>query len=119
MKKLIEKNRKRNQRKLHIRKTIKGTPERPRMSVFRSNKHMYVQVIDDLSGVTIASVNTMEKEFNSLGNNVADAAKLGVGIASRLKEKSVTEVVFDRNGFKYHGIVKAIADSARESGIRI
>ncbi|MBN2509823.1 MAG: 50S ribosomal protein L18 [Spirochaetales bacterium] len=119
MKKLIEKARKRCQRKQHIRKTIKGTSELPRMSVFRSNKHMYVQVIDDIGGVTIAHVNTMEKEYNSLKNKVADAAKLGAAIGVRLKEKNISQVVFDRNGFKYHGIIKAIADGARESGIRI
>ena len=119
MKKHIEKMRKRSQRKQHIRKQIKGTPELPRMSVFRSNKHMYVQVIDDINGVTVAYANTMEKEYNSLKNKIEDASKLGAAIGARLKEKSINHVVFDRNGFKYHGIIKAIADGARESGIRI
>jgi len=119
MKKHIEKMRKRGQRKQHIRKQITGTPEIPRMSVFRSNKHMYVQVIDDLNGVTLTYANTMEKAYSKLGNKVEDASKLGAAIGARLKEKSINQVVFDRNGFKYHGIIKAIADGARESGIRI
>jgi large subunit ribosomal protein L18 len=119
MKKHIDKTRKRTQRKKHIRKRINGTAEIPRMSVFRSNKHMYVQVIDDINGVTIASANTMEKDNKSLQNKVEDASKLGASIGARLKEKSINQVVFDRNGFKYHGIIKAIADGARESGIRI
>ena len=119
MKKLIEKNRKRNQRKRHIRKKITGTPELPRMSVFRSNRHMYVQVIDDSNGVTLASANTLEESYKDLRNITEDAGKLGAAIAQRLKEKSIDTVVFDRNGFRYHGIVKAIADGAREAGIKI
>jgi large subunit ribosomal protein L18 len=117
MKRAIAKQQRRKKRKLHIRKKIAGTPERPRMSVFRSNKHMYVQVIDDKSGTTIAQANTLEKEYRHLRVRVADAEKLGQVIGERLKKADVTTVVFDRNGYLYHGVVKAIADGARKTGI--
>lgn len=118
MKRVVDKRRKRLKRKVHIRKRINGTPERPRMTVFRSNKHMYVQVIDDTTGKTIASAGTTEAEFKGLRNNIENAEKIGTAIGQRLQEKKVTEVVFDRNGYLYHGIVKSIADSARKAGIK-
>jgi large subunit ribosomal protein L18 len=118
MKKVQEKQRKRLQRKRHIRKSIVGTTERPRMTVFRSNRFVYIQVIDDSKGETIASVNNRQKENAALKTNVENASKLGELIGARMKEKSVESVVFDRNGYKYHGIVKAIADGARKSGLK-
>ncbi|WP_319478122.1 50S ribosomal protein L18 [Marispirochaeta aestuarii] len=118
MKKIEEKLRKRLQRKRHIRKQIFGTAERPRMTVYRSNRYVYIQVIDDASGVTIAAVNNRQKDSADLKTNVENAAKLGEKIGARLKEQSVDTVVFDRNGYKYHGIVKAIADGARKTGLK-
>jgi large subunit ribosomal protein L18 len=116
VKELNDKIRKRVQRKKHIRKTLSGTPERPRMTVFKSNRYMYVQVIDDVAGVTLASASTRE-ESCKFKRNVEGAAQLGEEIGKRLKEKNVASVVFDRNGYMYHGIVKAIADGARKAGI--
>ena len=118
MRKLQEKLRKRTQRKNHIRKKVYGTKIRPRMSVFKSNKHMYVQVIDDEAGHTIASASTIEPENKELGLCVEDGEKLGTIIGERLKEQGVKEIVFDRNGFHYHGIIKAVAEGARKSGIK-
>lgn len=117
VKELSDKLRKRGQRKLHVRKTLSGTPEKPRMTVFKSNKYLYVQVIDDVAGSTLASASSLEVSLKGFKRNVAGAAKLGEEIGKRLKEKSVAVVVFDRNGYKYHGIVKAIADGARKAGI--
>ncbi|MBL7007001.1 MAG: 50S ribosomal protein L18 [Spirochaetia bacterium] len=118
MKHVIEKRRKRLKRKVHIRKRITGTPERPRMSVFRSNNHVYVQVIDDTTGRTIAAASNAEAETKELRNSVANAAKIGELIGSRLNDLKITEVVFDRNGYLFHGIVKSIADGARKTGIK-
>lgn len=118
MNKIIEKNRKLAKRKAHIRKTLSGTPERPRMTVFRSNLHMYVQVIDDVAGKTLVAASTLESELKALKNNVADAEKLGMAIGKRLLDKNIDTVVFDRNGYIYHGIVKSIADGARKAGIK-
>jgi large subunit ribosomal protein L18 len=117
IKKLVEKDRKRFKRKIHIRKRIVGTPERPRMSVFKSNRSMYVQVIDDSVGNTIASVSTLEKDLKDIKRDIEGAGKLGEAMGKRLLEKNVKSVVFDRNGYLYHGIVKAIADGARKAGI--
>jgi len=118
MNKIVDKNRKLAKRKAHIRKSISGTPERPRMTVFRSNLHMYVQVIDDVAGKTLVSASTVEAELKGLKNNVADAAKLGEAVGKRMLEKNIDTVVFDRNGYIYHGIVKAIADGARSAGVK-
>jgi len=117
VKELSDKLRKREQRRLHVRKTLSGTPEKPRMTVFKSNRYLYVQVIDDSAGATLASASTLEESLKEIKRNVEGAAKLGEEIGKRLKEKSVSTVVFDRNGYKYHGIVKAIADGARKAGI--
>ena len=116
-KKRIEKDRKRFKRKVHIRKRIYGTAERPRMTVFRSNKNISVQVIDDDARITIASVSTLEKDFKPLKANIESGTKVGEEIGQRLKAKNITTVVFDRNGYLYHGRVKALAESARESGL--
>ena len=116
-KKLNDKDRKRLHRKVQIRKSVYGTAERPRMSVTRSNKNLSVQVINDDEGITLASISTLEKEFAALKPNTTDAAKLGEALGARLKDKNITTVVFDRNGYLYHGVVKALADGARKAGI--
>jgi large subunit ribosomal protein L18 len=108
--------------KHRIRKRVQGSETRPRLTVFRSVAHMYVQVIDDMSGRTIASASTVEPSIKggqkkAVGGNVAGAKAIGTTIAQRLLEKGVKRVVFDRNGFLYHGRVKAVADAAREAGL--
>jgi large subunit ribosomal protein L18 len=118
MNRVLDKQRKRAKRKVHIRKHISGTEAKPRMTVFRSNSHMYVQVIDDVAGHTLVSASSMEAELRELKNTVADAAKLGEVIGKRLLEKNIDSVVFDRNGYLFHGIVKSIADGARKAGIK-
>ena len=118
MNRIVDKNRKLAKRKAHIRKRISGTPERPRMTVFRSNLHMYVQVIDDVAGKTLVSASTVEADLKGLKNTVADATKLGEVVGKRLLEKNIDAVVFDRNGYIYHGIVQAIADGARAAGVK-
>ena len=109
--------------KFRLRKRTTGNTERPRLTVFRSVTHMYVQVIDDMTGQTIASASTVEPTVkgalgkDAKGGNVEGAKAIGRTIAERLLEKGVKRVVFDRNGFLYHGRVKAVADSAREAGL--
>jgi large subunit ribosomal protein L18 len=105
---------------MKIRNRFSGTPERPRLAVFRSNKHMYAQIIDDTKGVTLVAASTVEKDVKAELQNtddVAAAAYLGTVIAKRALEKNITEVVFDRGGFLYQGKIKALADSAREAGL--
>ena len=116
-KKLSDKNRKRLHRKIHIRKSVYGTAERPRLTVFKSGKNLYAQVIDDDEGKTLASISTLEKEFADLKPNTEGAAKLGEAFGKRLQDKKITTVVFDRNGYLYHGVVKALADGTRKAGI--
>ncbi|ADK80105.1 50S ribosomal protein L18 [Sediminispirochaeta smaragdinae] len=118
LKNVSDKRRKWLKRKRHIRKRINGTAVLPRMSVYRSNRHLYVQVIDDLAGNTIASVSTMESAFKGLKPTVENGAKIGQEIGERLKKKKIEKVVFDRNGYLYHGVVKSIADGARKAGIQ-
>jgi large subunit ribosomal protein L18 len=118
MKKLEEKAKKRVRRKLRVRAKVNGTADRPRMCVFKSNRHTYVQVIDDVKGCTLTSASNLEKELNTLKNTVADAEKIGAAIGERLKTLNISTVVFDRNGFIYHGIIKAVAEGARKAGIR-
>jgi large subunit ribosomal protein L18 len=109
--------------KLRIRKRVRGTGERPRLTVFRSVAHIYVQVVNDADGTTIASASTLEPTVKGTlgapakGGNVAGAKAIGKTIAERLLEKGVKHVVFDRNGFLYHGRIKAVADAAREAGL--
>ncbi len=108
-------------RKYRIKKKIKGTSERPRLVVFKSNRYIYVQAVDDTIGSTIASASALEKDFSSELKSKKDieAAKfLGKLIGERLLGKSINSVVFDRNGYLYHGRVKALADSAREAGLK-
>jgi large subunit ribosomal protein L18 len=116
-KKLNDKQRKRLHRKVHIRKSIYGTAARPRMTVTRSNYNLYVQVIDDDEGKTLASISTLEKDYAALKANIEGAAKLGEALGTRLKDKKITTVVFDRNGYLYHGVIKALADGTRKAGI--
>lgn len=109
----------RRRRKQGLRKTLVGTPARPRLTVFRSLKHVYAQVIDDLQGVTIASASTADKNYQGPGQANKDAAaQVGKLIAQRAAEKGVSQVAFDRNGYKYHGRVRALADAAREAGLK-
>jgi large subunit ribosomal protein L18 len=99
---------------------IKGTPERPRLSVFRSAKHVYAQVIDDSAGATLVTASSVEKDFKAQAkfeNKKAAAAYVGKLVAQRALDKGIKKVVFDRNGFLYHGRVKAISDGAREAGL--
>jgi large subunit ribosomal protein L18 len=115
---MTEKDRKRLKRKIHIRKTLVGTAERPRMTVFRSNRSLSIQVIDDAKGHTLASASTLEKELKSIKANKEGAAQLGEIMGKRLLESKIDTVVFDRNGYLYHGLVKAMADGARKAGIK-
>ena len=119
MKKIIDKTRKRLKRKASIRKKISGTPERPRLTIYKSNCRTYVQAIDDVAGATLAAASNLEKDQRDMGNKVASLEKLGTLIAERLKARNITAVVFDRNGYRYHGKVKAIADGARKAGISL
>ncbi|MFG6393427.1 MAG: 50S ribosomal protein L18 [Lachnospiraceae bacterium] len=110
----------RKKKHLKVRKRISGTPERPRMAVFRSNNHMYVQVIDDVAGHTLVSASTLQgevKEGLEKTNNIDAAAKLGGVIAKKALDKGIKTVVFDRGGYIYHGKVKALAEAAREAGL--
>ncbi|KIL39752.1 50S ribosomal protein L18 [Gordoniibacillus kamchatkensis] len=115
-----DKNKARLKRHLRVRKKIAGTPERPRLNIFRSSKHMYAQIIDDTTGVTLASASTQDKELKGQvesGGNVEAAKKVGELIAQRAKAKGLDKVVFDRGGYLYHGRVQALADAAREAGL--
>ncbi|MBY0095423.1 50S ribosomal protein L18 [Mesobacillus maritimus] len=114
-----DKNATRRKRHARVRAKVSGTAARPRLNVFRSNKHIYAQLIDDVNGVTLASASTMDKEVNveSTGNLEA-AVKVGELVAKRAVEKGVSEVVFDRGGYLYHGRIKALADAARENGLQ-
>jgi large subunit ribosomal protein L18 len=107
-------------RRLRVRNKLRRTANgRPRLSVHRSNKNISVQLIDDLNGVTLASASTMEKDLGLIGqNNVEAAAKIGAAIAERAKAKGVEECYFDRGGFLFHGKVKALAEAAREGGLK-
>ncbi|HXN05937.1 MAG TPA: 50S ribosomal protein L18 [Nitrospiria bacterium] len=102
-----------------VRKKVNGTTERPRLSVFRSNMYIYAQVIDDSRGITLATASSQEKEISKKGpaKNIESAKKVGLLLAKRAKEKSVSQVVFDKGGYMYHGKIKALADGAREGGL--
>lgn len=111
-----------NRTRIHdrIRKKMLGSTERPRLSVYRSLNHIYVQIIDDLSGKTLVSASSAEgaKSSKRTGGNVASAKEIGKKVAERAKEKGITKVIFDRGGYIYHGRVKALADAAREAGLQ-
>lgn len=115
-----DKEKSRARRHRRIRARVSGTSERPRLNIFRSNKHIYAQVIDDTTGRTLVEASTMDKEFKDLsesGSTVAAAEKIGSMVAKRAVEKGVRAVVFDRGGYLYHGRVQALADAAREAGL--
>lgn len=119
MDKQINKTIRRSRRRTGIRKRIAGTPSRPRLAVFKSLKHIYAQVIDDLSGKTLASSSTRELKLpGAQGSNKAGAAEVGKTIAEKAKKAGIAEVAFDRSGFRYHGRVKALADAARKGGLK-
>lgn len=106
-------------RKKRIRARVEGSQERPRLSVFRSNKHLYVQLVDDIKGHTLVAASTLEEELkDKLGGSVEGAKTLGNLVAKRALAKKIAEVVFDRSGYLYHGRIKALADAAREGGLK-
>ena len=114
------KDARRARRRIGIRKRISGTPQRPRLAVYRSLNHFYAQVIDDLAGKTLVSASSRDKAASADGGsgNCAAAGSVGTLLAERAKEAGITEVVLDRGGFKYHGRVKAFADAARDGGLK-
>jgi large subunit ribosomal protein L18 len=115
----LDKNASRKKRHARVRAKLSGTAARPRLNVFRSNKHLYAQLIDDMSGVTLASASTMEKDLNLESTSNVEAAKLvGELVAKRAVEKGISAVVFDRGGYLYHGRIQALADAARENGLQ-
>ena len=105
-------------RHTRVRGKISGTPERPRLNVFRSEHHIYAQIIDDVNGVTLASASTVEKNFEGIGSNCEAATKIGKTVAERAIQKGIEQVVFDRGGYVYHGRIKALAEGAREGGLK-
>ncbi len=118
MVKKFDSNAQRLKRHKRVRAHISGTAQRPRLDVFRSAKNIYAQVIDDVAGVTLASAASNEKDFGIYGGNVEAAKKVGALIAERAKAKGIEEVVFDRGGYLYHGRVEALAEAAREGGLK-
>ena len=105
-------------RHVRVRGKISGTPERPRLNVFRSNANIYAQIIDDVNGVTLVSANTLDKSFEGATGNCEAAKKVGTVLAERAKAKGIEKVVFDRSGYIYHGRVAALAEGAREGGLK-
>ncbi len=119
MNRIVARIKRRTRRRHGVRKNIFGVPSRPRMTVTRTGKNVYVQIIDDAAGKTIASASTIEKgSRQSQGSNCAAATEIGTRIAEKAKAVGVEAVVFDRNGYKFHGRVKALADAAREGGLK-
>jgi large subunit ribosomal protein L18 len=119
---LCEKEKARQKRKKRVRKKIFGTEDRPRLSVFRSSKHIYAQVVTDTAGRTLVSVSTLDKEVRAhpkFESKVQAASLVGKLVAQRALDKGIGKVVFDRNGFSYHGRVRAVADGAREAGLKL
>ena len=114
----VNKNAMRLKRHVRVRGKVSGTPECPRLNVFRSNANIYAQIIDDVNGVTLVSANTLEKGFEGATGNAEAAKKVGLAIAERAKEKGIEVVVFDRGGYVYHGRVAALAEGAREGGLQ-
>ena len=118
MVKTINKNAMRLHRHVRVRGKISGTPECPRLNVFRSNANIYAQIIDDVNGVTLVAANTLEKDFEGATGNVEAAKKVGAILAERAKAKGIEQVVFDRGGYIFHGRVAALAEGAREAGLK-
>ena len=118
MVKNVNKNAMRLHRHVRVRGKISGTPECPRLNVFRSNANIHAQIIDDVNGVTLAAASTLEKDFEGATGNAEAAKKVGAALAERAKAKGIEEVVFDRGGYVYHGRVAALAEGAREGGLK-
>jgi large subunit ribosomal protein L18 len=115
----LDKNATRKKRHARVRAKLSGTSARPRLNVFRSNQHIYAQVIDDMSGVTLASASTLDKELTlESTSNLEAAQKVGELVAKRAVEKGISSVIFDRGGYLYHGRIQALADAARENGLQ-
>ena len=113
------KDTRRTRRRIGIRKRVMGTPERPRLNVYRSLKHIYAQVIDDMNGKTLISASTVDKGVSAASTGNSDAAKaVGAALAEKAKAAGIEKVVFDRGGFRFHGRIKALADAAREGGLQ-
>ena len=115
--KKYDSNAQRLKRHKRVRAKISGTPERPRLNVFRSNTNIYAQIIDDVNGVTLVSASSLDKSLEGYGGNAEAAKKVGQLLAERAKDKGITNVVFDRGGYIFHGRVAALAEGAREGGL--
>ena len=115
--KKINRKLERERRHIRVRNKISGTAERPRLCVYRSNSNLYVQVIDDVAGTTLAQASTLDKEVKTKHANKEAAKEVGALIAKRAQDKKIKEVVFDRGGYIYHGVVKELAEAARENGL--
>ncbi len=113
-----DKNKARQRRHLRVRKNISGTAQKPRLNVFRSLSNIYAQIIDDVNGVTLVAASSKDKEFTTYGGNIEAAKAVGAAVAKRAVEKGITEVIFDRGGYIYHGRVAALAEAAREAGLK-
>lgn len=113
-----DKNQTRQKRHLRVRNRVAGTAERPRLNVFRSLKHIYAQVIDDDKGITLVAASSLDKDFNGTGGNIDAAKAVGKAIAKKALDKGISEVVFDRGGYIYHGRVAALAQAARDGGLK-
>ena len=113
-----DKNAQRLKRHIRVRAKISGTTERPRLAVYRSNANIYAQIIDDIKGVTLCSASSVEKDFEGIGSNKEAAKKVGAKIAEKALAAGITEVVFDRGGYVYHGRVSELAEGAREGGLK-
>lgn len=111
-------NKARLHRHVRVRAKISGTAARPRLNVFRSAKHIYAQLIDDVAGATLCQASSMDKGFEGTGSNKEASKKVGAALAERAKDKGISEVVFDRSGYLYHGRVKELAEGAREGGLK-
>ena len=118
MVKNVNKNAMRLKRHIRVRGKISGTAECPRLNVFRSNANIYAQLIDDVNGITLVAANTLEKDFEGATGNIEAAKKVGLVLAERAKAKGIEDVVFDRGGYLYHGRVAALAEGAREGGLK-
>ncbi len=116
--KLRSRNERRLRRHARIRQKVFGTPQRPRLCVYKSLKHLYAQVIDDTTGRTLAAASTLERALNLKGGTVKSAQVLGKVIAERAQQKGITAVTFDRGGYPYHGVVKALAEASRKAGLQ-
>ena len=113
-----DKNKTRQKRHLRVRNRVSGTAQRPRLNVFRSLAHIYAQVIDDEKGMTLAAASSLDKDFTGKGGNIDGAKAVGKAIAKKALDKGISEVVFDRGGYVYHGRIAALAEAAREGGLK-